>query len=90
MAVGVIFQGPDVTEAQYHQERDQLETHVNPPPGRLWHAAGVHTHGLHVMEVWDSEESAQQFFDEKLSRAMQDANMTAERHVFPLIITLQP
>ena len=88
MAVGVIFRGPDVTEEQFHQVRAQLETAIDPPPGRLWHAAGVHGQGLHVMEVWDSEEAAQQFFDDRLSRAMQDANMTAERDVFPLISTL--
>lgn len=87
--IGVIFRGTHATPEQYEKIRAALETHVTPPPGRLWHAAGIDD-GLYVIEVWESEETAQAFFDEKLSEVMREFDMTAERQTFPIIGTIQP
>ena len=87
--IGVIFRGMHATPEQYDSIRDALETHITPPPGRLWHAAGIDD-GLYVIEVWESEEAAEAFFDEKLSAAMREFNMVAERQTFPIIGTIQP
>lgn len=87
--VGVIFRGSKATPEQYEQIRLALDTSQNPPPGRLWHAAGIHD-GVYVMEVWESEEAAQRFFDEHLAPAMGQADMVAERSIFPIIGTIHP
>lgn len=87
--VGVIFHATHATPEQYEQIRAALDTSENPPPGRLWHAAGIHD-GVYVMEVWESEEAAQRFFDTHLAPAMTQAEMLAARTIFPIIGAIHP
>lgn len=50
---------------------------------------GVHD-GVSVMEVWASEDAAQGLSDAHLVPAMGQADMVAERSIFPIIGTIHP
>ena len=90
MAVGFIFDSPGVTQAQYEQVRGEVMPDNRPPPGMLYHAAGPIPAGWRVIEIWESQETADRFFQDKLGAALQRANVTAQPQRFEVIKTIQP
>ncbi len=86
MPIGLIFEGPGVTQAQYDQVRKQIHPDNARPPGMLFHAAGPGESGWRVIEVWDSQAAATSYFQETLAPAMQQANIpaTVRPQVFPV------
>ena len=46
------------------------------------HAAGPSANGFCVIEVWESQEALQTFFDAQLGQALQAANITAQPTFF--------
>lgn len=90
MAVGAIFEGAGVSQAQYEQVRDQVVPGNRPAPGMLYHVAGQGQNGWCVVEVWESQEALQRFFDEKLGRALQEANINIQPRFFEVVNTITP
>lgn len=90
MAIGAIFEGASVSQAQYEQVRDQVAPGNRPPPGMLYHAAGPSEGGWCVIEVWESQEAIDQFFQQKLGQALQQANINVQPKFFQVINTMQP
>jgi hypothetical protein len=91
MAIGLIFEGNGVTQEQYEQVLAQACPGNQPPPGMLYHAAGVGEHGVIVIDIWDSPESMHAFETEKLGQARQAAHITSHHvTIFPLINIMQP
>ena len=93
MAIGAFFHGTGASQDQYQQVIDQLQLGAQPPTGLLYHAAGPTEDGFCVMEVWNSQEAFQRFFEEKLGAALEAANMsamTAQPTIFPVVNTMQP
>jgi hypothetical protein len=89
MAIVLVHQGPDVTRESYSQVvrsmmgKDRPESPSDwPVAGLLVHAAGDGPNGFRVVDVWESEEAAQQF-GEKLAPHLQEAGITAEPEVYP-------
>ncbi len=82
MAIGVMFDGKGVSQAQYDQVNQQVTPDNKKPPGLLYHVAGTSEDGLCVVEVWESQEALQKFFDEKLGAAMQEANINIQPKFF--------
>ena len=90
MAIGLIFQGTGVTQEQYQQVLNQVCPDNQPPPGMLYHAAGVGEEGMIVVDVFESHEALQRF-EEKLRQARPQANITAHQvTIFPIINIMQP
>lgn len=89
MAIGIIFDG-DITEAQYNQVRQQVAPDNRVPPGMVSHHAGPTESGWCVVEIWESQEAAQQFFAEKLSQPLQQANINVQPKFFQVVNTMQP
>jgi quinol monooxygenase YgiN len=85
-----MFNGTGVTEAQYRQVFDRVAPNGQLHPGNLYHAAGPTENGWCVIEVWDSHESLEQFQQEKLGAALQEANITGEITVFELSNEVKP
>jgi quinol monooxygenase YgiN len=81
MAVALVFNGVGVTQAQYEQVRNEVSPDGH-APGVLFHAAGPSSDGWRVVEIWESQEAMQQFFQEKLGAAMQRANISAQPEFF--------
>jgi quinol monooxygenase YgiN len=90
MAIGVLFQGGNVNQDRYQQVLDQVAPGNQPAPGMLYHAAGMGESGMVVFEVWESQEAAQRFFDEKLGQALQEANITVQPTFLQIVNTMQP
>jgi len=89
MAIGVIIAADGVSEAQYDQARLQVAPSNRRPPGMLSHHAGPTEGGWCVVEIWESQEAAQRFFEEKLGRALQQANITVQPQFFQVTNTMQ-
>jgi hypothetical protein len=89
MAIGIMFQGADVSRDQYERVLEQVTPGGQMPAGMLSHAAGMGENGLVVFEVWDSQESAQRFFDDKLGQALQEANVTVQPTFLEMVKTMQ-
>lgn len=62
MALGVYFTVQGMTAAKYAQVHEQLDAvGQKHPPGRSFHA-GYHVgDGMHVFDVWESQESFEAF-----------------------------
>lgn len=90
MAIGLIFEGPGVSQAQYEQVKDQVTPGNKAPPGLLYHAGGPTENGWCVMEVWESQEALDQFFQQKLGAALKQANINIQPRSFQVVNTMQP
>ena len=90
MAIGVIFNAPGVSQAQYEQVINELSPGNQPPPGMLYHAAGTSENGFCVIEVWESQEVLDQFFKEKLGEALQKAKIDVQPTFFQVVNTMKP
>ena len=84
MAIGIIFEGQGVTQAQYEQVIHQVSPDNAPPAGLLYHVAGPTTDGWRVVEVWESPEAMERFFQEQLGAALQAANINVQPQTFPV------
>jgi quinol monooxygenase YgiN len=90
MAIGMIFDGPGVTQAQYDQVRNEAAPGNRPPAGLLYHAAGPIPNGWRVIEVWESQEAFDRFFQDRLGAALQRANINVQPQSFEVVNTMQP
>ena len=56
----------------------------------LYHVAGPAADGFKVIEVWESQEAADRFFQETLGSALQRANINVQPQVFPVHNIMTP
>ena len=89
MAIGIIFDAKDLTAEQYEQVRDETTPNGAMPKGMLYHAAGPTTGGWNVVEIWESEADARQFFDDKLGEALARAHVSVQPRFFEVRHTLK-
>ena len=89
MAIGMIFDG-QITQAQYDQVRNEVAPGNSPAAGMLYHAGGPSENGWCVVEVWESKEAAQRFFDERLGRALQKAQISVQPRFFEVVNIMKP
>jgi hypothetical protein len=74
MAVAVIVDNPEGSEEVYEKVRAQVG--LDAPAGGIFHAAGPSpSGGWRVLEVWESEEEARRFRDERLMPAFDAAGV---------------
>jgi hypothetical protein len=72
MAVAMIVDNPAGSKEMYEKVRKQLG--ADAPSGGIFHAAGPSPNGgWRVIEIWESEEEARRFLQEKLGPAFQVA-----------------
>ena len=72
MAIGFIFNNPGQTQEQYDAAVEQLNLAESLPEGWIFHAAGPTEDGWRVVEVWESQEAADAYFQGELGQALQD------------------
>jgi hypothetical protein len=75
MAIGAVFSLKGVSQAQYEQVSGQVSPNDQMPAGMLFHAAGPTENGWCVVEIWESQELVQRFFDTTLQPALQKAGI---------------
>ena len=70
MAIAMLVDNPNGDQETYDRVREHLG--LEAPPGGIFHVAGPSPNGgWRVIEVWESEEDAQRFFQERLLPAFQ-------------------
>ena len=78
MAIIVVFNGPEMTKAQYDALRPIVKWESDPPAGLQLHACGFdEAGGLHVSDVWETGEQAKAFFESRLMPAFQELGINA-------------
>jgi hypothetical protein len=67
MAVLMIGEVPNLTEEIYGSMLEQMKPRLQAAPGFIAHSGGPHpAGGWRVVEMWDSEEDGQRWFDENV------------------------
>ena len=84
MTIGLIFDGPGVTQEQYDQVFNQVMSNREKPPGMLSHHGGPSDSGWCVVETWESPEDIKRFFDEKLGQALGAAGINGQPRTFEI------
>ena len=82
MAIGVIFESEGMNQEQYDQARGEIAPDNAPPPGMLYHAAGPSERGWRVIEVWESPEVAQRFFEQKVDPVLERMGVSGQDTFF--------
>jgi hypothetical protein len=90
MAVGLIFDVPGGTQAQYNQIRDEVAPGNRRPPGMLYHVAGATEQGWCVAELWESEEALTRCFEDKVRPALRRAGIEGQPRTFEVFNTMEP
>jgi uncharacterized protein YbdZ (MbtH family) len=88
MAIGLIIDTPGGTQAQYDQVHNEVAPDNRRTTGLLYHAAGPIPGGWRVVEIWDSREALDRFFEEKLGAALQRANISVQPDFFEVVNTM--
>jgi quinol monooxygenase YgiN len=85
MAIGLLFDGVGVSQAQYEQVFNEVFANgTRRAPGLLTHHAGPTEDGFCVIETWESPEALERFFQDKLGRALAAANVRVQPKIFPI------
>jgi hypothetical protein len=87
MAVAMLVDNPEGSQEVYDRVREHLGL-VDKPAGGIAHIAGPSPKGgWRVIEVWESEEAAQRFYEDQLRPAFEAVGMTGpmpEREFWPV------
>jgi len=78
MAVVMSMRWAGVTPEQYDAVRDVVGWEEAAPAGAELHVAWFDGEGLHVIDVWESEQAFQTFFAERLASAIEKAGIAGE------------
>ena len=90
MAIGILFEIPGVGQKQYDKVMEKLQLGGKPAAGGVYHVAGPMEGGWRVVDVWESKEAFETFFNAKLKKALQEAGMPAlQPKFFPVHNTLK-
>ncbi|MFE7836372.1 hypothetical protein ACFU53_10030 [Streptomyces sp. NPDC057474] len=76
MAVVMSMHWAEVTPDQYDTVRDAVGWEEIPAAGGQVHVAWFDDQGLHVTDVWESQQAFETFFTERLAPAIQEAGLT--------------
>jgi hypothetical protein len=71
MAFIRITQPPNTDADTYEKVNAALGVDSDPPPGLLLHCAGDADGKWQIVDVWESEEQARQFYEGRLTRAIE-------------------
>ena len=75
MAIGFIFNNPGQTQEQYDAAVEQLNLEESLPEGWIFHAAGPTEDGWRVVEVWESQEAVDAYY-QRLGPALQNLGVS--------------
>lgn len=82
MAIAILFEVPGGTQAQYEQVANAVLPDGRLPEGMQSHLAAPSENGWLVLEVWDSAEAAQRFFEGPLRPELERAGLQPQARQF--------
>ena len=71
----------EVTPDQYEEAREVINWEGDVPDGAVLHVAGFAGDGLHVTDVWESEEQFNQFVESRLMPGVQQIGIQGQPKV---------
>jgi hypothetical protein len=85
MAIGILIEVPGGTKEQYDAVMAKLGLGGKMPSGGISHVAGPMEGGWRVIDVWQSQEDFEKFFQAKLHRAILEVGLPPfQPKVFPI------
>jgi hypothetical protein len=92
MATVMLMHWREATSEQYDRARELVGWDRDTPAGAKLHVSGFGDDGLHVTDVWDSEQSFNTFMEQRLAPAIQKIGIPGQPDVkfFPLLGVLAP
>jgi heme-degrading monooxygenase HmoA len=78
LAIGAVFSINGVTQAQYEQVFQKVSPNGQMPAGMLFHVAGPTESGWCVVEIWESQDAVQRFFETTLHSALEQAGIPTD------------
>ena len=77
MPVAVLMEFPGSTAADYDRVMQQFGEDFTPPEGAISHVSVAMEDALRVLDVWDTREQFDQFYEERLKKAFAAAGVEA-------------
>lgn len=86
MATIMLMHWREATPDQYDQAREQVGWDRDVPAGAKLHVSGFSHDGLHVLDVWESEQAFNDFMQLRLAPAIQEIGIQGQPEVrfYPL------
>jgi hypothetical protein len=81
MAVAMFMHWPGVTPHQYDAVMARLGLDVHPAAGAVLHVASLTEDGLDVCDIWQTEQSFQGFFAQRLLPVADDVGLDGEPEI---------
>lgn len=75
MAVLLELDAPGLSMDDYERLRGIVHWDTDPPPGLRFHCSAFDDAGAHVVDLWDSQEECDRFFETRLAEGMQQAGI---------------
>lgn len=90
MALALLFEIPGYVQEQQDQVMEALQRRGITADGRIFHLDGPMEGGWRVLDVWESQEAANKFFQEALLPTFQELGfaLAQPRQVWPIHICL--
>ena len=82
MAIGLLCEIPGGTQQQYDAIMRELNLGGKLYTGQLYHLAGPMDNGWCVVDVWESRDAFDRFFNDRLQRAMHNAHLPEPKLTF--------
>jgi hypothetical protein len=90
MAIGIVIEIPGGTKQQHDAVLEKLALGGKTAPGGIFHVAGPMEGGWRVVDVWESEQAFQAFFQAKLGKALEEVGVPKfQAKIFPVHNTLK-
>jgi hypothetical protein len=80
MALALLLEFPGATQEQFNQVAQKIGSRA--PQGLLYHVEGPIEGGWRVVDVWESQEAVDMFFQEMLGQVLQEAGVAIPRPQF--------
>lgn len=81
MATIMLMHWPEATREQYDQAREKVGWDRQTPEGAKLHLSGFADDGLHVTDVWESEQSFSAFMEQRLAPAIAEIGIQGQPDV---------
>ncbi len=80
MALALLLEFPGATQEQFDRVAEKIGSTA--PAGLLYHVEGPIQGGWRVVDVWESREVVDKFFQEQLGQALQEAGIAIPQPQF--------
>jgi hypothetical protein len=86
MATVMLMHWREASPEQYDEAREKVGWDRDVPNGAKLHVSGFADDGLHVLDVWESEQAFNNFMEQRLAPAIQEIGIQGQPDVrfYPL------